>query len=328
MGRKKADPETKTYEGDYLPASFILDTPKKVISVSPAVDMILSGGWPEGTIGILESVPKIGKTTLALTVAARAQEQYGKVVVYVNAENRLSQKNLNGVKGLDISPDKFKIISSQQGSILSTEDNLEKTEQALNEFPGCVVIFDSFSSLSSAEEKTKKYGKGFGGLDSRKLEGEFSRKISPLVLINNSIIIGIAHIGQNIGKPGYSTKVSQALLYQMDIRLSLKRDYPIGDWVSKDKVIGQRIKVNCLTSALGGPGNYCISWLKYGSGFIAAAELLEMAADLDIVERGSTGWYTFKSGKKIQGVEAGSQYLTEEPGLYKEVLQEVKSILS
>ncbi len=237
MGRKKADIETKTYEVDYLSASFILDTPKRVISISPAVDIILSGGWPEGTIGILEAGPKIGKTTLALKIAAKAQQQYDKVVVYVNAENRLSQKNLMGVKELDTSPEKFKIISSQKGSILSTEENLEKTEQALNEFPGCIVIFDSFSSLSSAEEKTKDYGKGYGGIDSRKLEGEFSRKISPIVLINNSIIIGIAHVTPRINGPGSSTKISQALLYQMDIRLSLKKVWPQGDWTVADKVI-------------------------------------------------------------------------------------------
>src|SRR5579859_8042274 len=223
MSKKK---DTEKYEGDYLPASFILDHPKNTISVSPAIDIILAGGWQEGTVGILESAPKVGKTTLALKIAARAQQQYDRVVVYVNVENRLSIKNLKGVAGLDLSEDKFKIISSQKGETLSTEQFLEKTEQAINEFPGCFIIFDSFSALSSADEKTKNYGEGYGGMDSRKLEGQFARRISPKILVNACTIVGIAHRMQNIGSKGTSAKVSEALLYQHDTRLFLKKDYP------------------------------------------------------------------------------------------------------
>lgn len=326
MGRTKKDAAEK-YEGDYLPASFILDNPKNTISVSPALDIILAGGWQEGTIGILESAPKVGKTTLALKIASKAQQQFDRVVIYVSAESRLSIKNLKGVPGLDLSDSKFKIISSKKGDILSTEQFLERTEQAINEFPGCFVIFDSFSSLSSADEKTNKYGEGYGGMDSRKLEGQFARRVAPLILTNDGTLIGIAHRKVNIGSKGTSAKISEALLYHHDIRLLLKKDFPNGNWLSGNKLIGQKINIECLTSALGAPGGKCNSWLKFGEGFVDAAEVAELACDLSLINKSGSWYHLEKYNQKAQGFDDLCQLVAKDVTIYSELLEEIKSVL-
>ncbi len=314
-------------KGDYLDASFILDKPKKITTISPAVDIMLYGGWPDSTIGVLESKPKIGKTTLALKIGAKAQQQHGKIVVYVSVENRLSIKNLMGVRGLDISADKFKIIASQQDDILSTEDILEKAEKALIDFPGCIMIFDSFSSLSSKAEKSKGYGEGYGGIDSRKLEGEFARRISPIIQVNGSSVIGIAHMTPSMTGRGSNIKISQAMLYQMDILLSLKRAFPDGDWKQGEKIIGQKISMYCETSALGPPGGEANGYLRYGTGFSDEAEIAELAIDLKIIEKGGA-WYSYVPQEiKAQGFTNLVDSLEAKPEACVELLGKIKEVL-
>lgn len=326
--RKNTEETTVTTNNDYLDASYILNTDKKVVSVSPALDLILSGGIPESTLAVFKSKPKVGKTTLALKIAAKGQQQYGKKVIYINVESRLSKKNLLGVKGLDISPEMFKLISSEKGKILSAEQIFEKTEQALNDFPESIFIFDSFSSLSSAAEKTKAYGEGFGNISVRKMEGEFARRVGPIVMVNNSIVLGIAHVAPNINTMGQSTSIGQKTLYQMDLELSLKKVYPQGDWMMGDKLIGQKIQVECLTSALGAPGGECVCWLKYGEGYSDEAELANMAVDLSIIEKNGTWLVVEKFDVKAQGISKITELLGERRDVYDYLLKRVKEVMS
>ncbi len=316
----------KTKDDGYLSASYILDNKKETLSISPGLDLITNGGIPQGTLVILESPPKVGKTTLALKIATKAQQQWGAIVVYISVEHRLSIKNLKGIPGLDLSTEKFKLVSSTPDNILSTEQILERGEKALIDFPNCLAIVDSFSSLSSAKEKTGGYGTGYGGLDSRKLEGEFCRRISPILLTNDNIVVGIAHVTPNISSVGSSVKISRAMLYQLDVRLSLKKAYPGGDWMSGDKLIGQKVAIECLTSALGGPGLSYNAWLKYGEGFLDEAEIAEMASDLEIINKKGAGWYEVGE-EKVQGFINLCELLKNNKALYKDIFQKVKGSL-
>jgi recombination protein RecA len=331
MGRPRKNVEetaSADSNSEYLDASFILDNPKKIISVSPALDIVLSGGIPESTVAIFKADPKIGKTTLALKVAAKGQKQFGKKVIYINVENRLSKKNLEGVKGLDISPEMFKIISSEKGNILSAEQILEKTEKALIDFPESIFIFDSFSSLSGAAEKTNKYGEGYGNLDVRKMEGTFARRTSPIVMVNNSIILGIAHVSPNISMPGKSTSIGKKTVYAMDLELSLKKVYPQGDWTAGDRLVGQKIQIDCLTSALGPPGQSCVCWLKYGEGYSDEAELAQLAIDLSLIEKKGAGWMEIeKFGLKAQGMDNMVTLLEQRSDVFDYLNDQVKEMV-
>lgn len=312
---------------EYLTADYILDSSKNIINVSPALDLALSGGVPESVIAILSAPAKVGKTSLALKIAAKGQKQYGKTVIYVSVENRLSQKNLQGTKGLDLSPDRFKIIGSTKGSILSCEQILEKTERALSTFPGSVLIFDSFSALSSSAERTGKYGEGFGNVSARKMEGEFARRISPIVQVNDNIVIGIAHVTPNLNMPGNSVKISKAIMYQMDINLSMKKCYPQGDWTSGDRVVGQKVNVDVLTSALGAPGMSCTCFLKYGFGYSDEAEVASLAQDLSLVEKNGTWLSIPKFEVKAQGMDQLITLLEERQDIFSYLNDQIKEIM-
>jgi len=58
-----------------LSGNAIVDKQSIVIPVSPALDMILGGGIPEGSFVVFTGQPKCGKTTSALTFSATAQNE-------------------------------------------------------------------------------------------------------------------------------------------------------------------------------------------------------------------------------------------------------------
>lgn len=329
MAKKKESQESNIVE-EYLSASYILDKEQEIVKISPALDLILGGGIPSGTVTIISGLPKVGKTSMAMKILAKAQQQFGKIGVYVAVEGRHAGlvKNIKGTPGLDHSDDMFKIIASQKGAILSTENFFEKAEKCLDQYPGCCMIFDSFSDLSSSKEKLENYGDGYG-VESRKLESAFSRRIAQSLAVNNSMLIGIAHLSQSLSMPGSTVKISRSMLHKLDVNLSLKKAYPNGDWIQSDRLIGQKVKTTCVTSALAGPGGECNLWLRYGQNFVDQAELAEMATDLSIISKAGAGWYSLpeKYNVKLQGFEKLTQFLIDNPLIYEEILTEVKGLL-
>ena len=55
-------------------ASALMDRESVIIPISPALDMVLGGGVPEGSFVVLTGQPKCGKTTTSLDFAATAQK--------------------------------------------------------------------------------------------------------------------------------------------------------------------------------------------------------------------------------------------------------------
>ncbi len=319
-------PKKKKKSDIYLSADYILDRPDVYVPSFPALDVALGGGFPEGTIAILVSQPKLGKTTLGMQILANAQAM-GKVAGIVNVESRLKKINLNGVKGLDLSPDKLKLITSQEGDILSAETALSRAEQFLHDFPGGVLLIDSFSSLVSGADLTNEYTDQTMGGSSR-LQAKFVKRNASVIDVNRSIVIGVVHFAPNFSPYGGPTEnVTQKMQYGHDIKLKGGKDQPF-EWLNeKGDLIGQRVKWEVLTSALATRGETCTGWLKFGHGYSNEMSIIEVASDLGVLEKGGAGWYTMPSGEKVQGTENVFKLLMEQPELYKEIENKVKGIL-
>lgn len=324
MAKKK---ETET-ESIYLSADYIMDRNKEVISASPALDIVLSGGVPESSVVIITGEEKLGKTSLALKIMANAQK-LGRVGVLVNIEHRLKKMNLTGTKGLDCSPEKFKLITSSEGHILGAEKILEYSEKALNDFPGCVLILDSLSALSSDSQNTGQYGEGYA-LKARKLEAEFFKRIPAVLSINGNIIIGISHVAVNIGGYGKSDRMSGYTQYAQDIKLRISKPFkePKFEWMSGETRVGHRVKWEVLNSALGSPGGSCTGYIRYGTGIDEVAEVLDLAIQLDVIEKGGP-WYKLPGVEdKINGFDAVYEYLRSNPQVNEVVHAKVKELIS
>lgn len=110
----KEDVKKKFGDDIMRSATSVVDRESVVIPVSPALDLVLNGGIPEGSFVIFTGQPKCGKTTTSLDFAATAQkdEYQGdskkpRHVYYLNIEGRLKKRDLEGIPHLNL--DRFEI---------------------------------------------------------------------------------------------------------------------------------------------------------------------------------------------------------------------------
>jgi recombination protein RecA len=317
-----------------LKANSIIDQKTMTIPVSPSLDIILNGGIPEGSFVVLTGQPKCGKTTTSLDVAATAQkEEYAlkdiRNVYYLNIEGRLKKRDLEGIPGLNL--DKFNIIGSQTGKILHAEEYLQIAERIINEDPGSVMIIDSYSALCTEAEITSDMDK-MQRADGAKLLAKFCRKVANVIPVNKNIVIGITHL---MGNPtGYGAefkeKSGQAIAYQTDVKIRAKSFKP---WLigTDNTQIGQEVEWQTLCSALGPPGGNIKSYIRYGIGIDKATELISLAVDIGLINKGGA-WYTLSfmgdgEKNKFQGTEKVRSYLLENPEIYNSLYAEVKNTM-
>jgi recombination protein RecA len=305
-----------------------------IIPVSPAIDMALQGGVPEGSFVILTGQPKCGKTTTSLSIAATAQEekyignlQKPRHVYYLNIEGRLKKRDIEGIVGLDL--ERFTLIGSAQGKILHAEEYLQIAEQIINQEPGSIVIIDSYSALCTEAEITSDMNK-MQRADGAKLLAKFCRKVANVIPVNKNIVIGITHL---MGNPtGYGAefkeKSGQAIAYQTDIKLRAKKFSP---WLlgKENTQIGQEVEWQVICSALGPPGATTTSYIRYGEGIDKHMELFNLAVDIGLINKGGA-WYTFttlEDSPKFQGAEKVREFLISNKEVYASLQEEINKAL-
>jgi recombination protein RecA len=305
-----------------------------IIPVSPAIDMALQGGVPEGSFVILTGQPKCGKTTTSLSIAATAQEekyignlQKPRHVYYLNIEGRLKKRDIEGIVGLDL--ERFTLIGSAQGKILHAEEYLQIAEQIINQEPGSIVIIDSYSALCTEAEITSDMNK-MQRADGAKLLAKFCRKVANVIPVNKNIVIGITHL---MGNPtGYGAefkeKSGQAIAYQTDIKLRAKKFSP---WLlgKENTQIGQEVEWQVICSALGPPGATTTSYIRYGEGIDKHMELFNLAVDIGLIKKGGA-WYTFttlEDSPKFQGAEKVREFLISNKEVYASLQEEINKAL-
>jgi len=315
-------------------AQYIFDKKSVVIPISPALDSI-TGGMVEGGWLTLTGQPKCAKTTTALYFAATAQDpKYGgeccpkgREVYFYAIEGRLKERDLAGIPHLN--RDRFHIVQSTPGHILSAADYLEIADQFINEKPGSIHIIDSYSALCTEAEKTGTMA-DMQRADGAKALAKFCRKVCNVVPVNNCIVVGITHI---MGNPGmgnslWKEKSGQAIAYQVDVKLKCLYHKP---WLAytEGPQIGQEGVWQCLNTATYiPPGQQTTSFVRYGIGIDVAKEVFTMGVDLGIIEQGGA-WYTFPmfDGQKAQGAEKACELIRNIPNGVEAIYSKIREML-
>lgn len=333
MGLKE---DVKKKFGDEImrSATAVVDKESITIPVSPALDIVLNGGIPEGSFVVFTGQPKCGKTTTSLDFAATAQKpeykgdlKKDRHVYYLNIEGRLKKRDLEGIPNLDL--DRFQVIGSQQGKILHAEEYLQIAERIINEEPGSILIIDSYSALCTEAEITSSMDK-MQRADGAKLLAKFCRKVANVIPVNKNIVIGITHL---MGNPGYGNvewkeKSGQAIAYQTDVKLRAKM-FKAWTGSADGPQIGQEVDWTVLCSSLGPPGGNIKSYIRYGEGVDKAMELVTLCVDLGIIAKGGA-WYTLSSVKdkpKFQGTEKLRQFVVDNPKVYTQLFKELQDTM-
>ena len=331
-------------ENVMVDASAILAEDYQVIPCDFSLDLAFGGGIPEGSWANFTGPPKMGKTTTILSFAANAQKpEWGsRPVVLLDAEARFKQKNINYIHGLDISPDKFRVIHNTEDKILSSQDYLKIGTMILKDVPKVILIIDSWSAL--CDEKVFAEGIGTETRSSGyKNVAQFVGINAGVVRVNKSIVLGVTHQIANTSGYGSPTseKVANALKYQVDTKVKIKSTEPLMVGGKTGRRIGTKINWIVEVSPFGVPGTECSSYLRYGYGLDSVYAMMDYGESIGLITK-SGAWYLFdflekrvdKWNKetmkqyKAMGAENAYQLLASHPDWCKWLGDDIKQYLA
>jgi recombination protein RecA len=320
----------------------LIEQPRVTIPVSPAFDLGNGDGVLEGSVSCFAGRSGCGKTTLALQIMGNAQQPEFDVVVnkitqprktvYIDAEDRLKKMNLQGIYNLD--PKRVEVIQSTKNKQLAAEEILEILSHIFRdeEYYGAVVILDSVSALCPLNELV---GEISGSIRSQgpKIMANFLRKNSGAILGNRIILITINHLITNTSGYGETLVIDGGvkLEFRSDIRLVAKGKPK--KWESEGTLIGQTVQWDCLKASGTNSGNEIMSWFRYGHGIDSVQELITLAVDLAVIDKGGA-WYSFTKTDgevvKFQGQDKLYKYMMDPANLaeFELVKKKLKEIIT
>ncbi len=325
MARLKGEFDENFGKGVFRTGQDILNRKQTILKWTPALDLILGGGIPTGCFISVSGKAKLGKSTYLLYLAAKAQKQ-GIPCFYFDIEGRLKNMNLTGIKGLELTEDKFRVIKSTAECVLSTQGFLKIAETVLKTYPRCMIILDSMSCLTDEKEMEGGLGTQTRGHNNQVI-GQFISLVGQLVNPMDSIVAGVNHMIANTSGFGASTveKTATRWVYQADVQLRLLSAKELRKGGEGSEVIGQTVTIKCNTSALGKPFGVCESKLRFGYGPDELAEIIELGVSCGLIGKAgawlklefmlneSTEFDSLDNCPKAQGVEKLWELLNEKP---------------
>ena len=117
-----------------------------------------------------------------------------------------------------------------------------------------------------------------------------------------------------------TTTGGNALKFYASVRMDVRR---IETLKSAGEVIGNRARVKIIKNKVAPPFREAEFEIMYGRGISAEGDLLDLAADLDIINK-SGAWYAYNGEKIGQGRENAKNYLIEHPEIMEEVDRKVR----
>ena len=280
-----------------------------------ALDVALGiGGVPRGRIIEIYGPESSGKTTLSLEICAEAQAMGG-VVAFIDAEHALDPGYAARI-GVDI--DEVLISQPDTG-----EQALEICDMLVRSGAIDVVVIDSVAALVPRAEIEGEIGDTTVGLQARlmsqalrKLAGSLSKSKTTCIFINQLR----EKIGIMFGNPE-TTPGGRALKFFSSVRMDIRR---IDSIKQGTEVIGSRVRVKVVKNKVAAPFKQAEFDIMYGTGISKEGSILDMAVDLDIVNK-SGAWFTYETERLGQGREAAKAFLASNPDLRDEIDNKVRA---
>jgi recombination protein RecA len=287
------------------------DTHIKVIpSGSISLDHALGvGGYPKGRVIEIYGPESSGKTTFALHAIASAQKEGG-FAAFIDAEHALDPTYAKAL-GVDID----NLILSQPDS---GEQALEIAESLIRSGSIDVLVVDSVAALVPEAELNGDMGDNHVGLHAR-LMSQAMRKLAGIIDKTNCVAIFINQIREKVGvmfgNPETTTG-GRALKFYSSVRLEIRKGEAIKDGTD---IIGNVTNIKVVKNKVAPPFKTCSVDIIYGKGISHTGEIVDMATDLDIIEK-SGAWYSYNGDKIGQGRDKTKQYLEAN----KEICDEIE----
>lgn len=283
-------------------------------SGSLALDVALGvGGYPRGRIVEVYGPESSGKTTVALHAIAEVQKNGG-TAAFIDAEHALDPQY---AQNLGVNIDELLLSQPDTG-----EQGLEIADALVSSGAVDIVVIDSVAALVPRAEIDGEMGDTHVGLQAR-LMSQALRKLSGSINKTKTIAIFINQIREKVGvmfgNPE-TTPGGRALKFYATIRLEVRRAEQLK---SGTDIIGNRTKIKVVKNKVAPPFRIAEVDIMYGEGISQVGELLDMAAEMDIIDK-SGAWYSYKGDRIGQGRENVKAYMKEHPEMVAEVSTRVR----
>jgi recombination protein RecA len=280
---------------------------------SLSLDLALGiGGIPKGRVIEIYGPESSGKTTLALTSIAECQKQGG-TAAFIDAEHAL---DVEYARKLGVDVDNMLISQPDTG-----EQALEIVDMLIKSSAVDILVIDSVAALVPRAELEGDMGDAQMGAQARlmsqalrKLTGSISKSKSTVIFINQVRM----KIGVMFGNPETTTG-GNALKFYASVRMDVRR---IAAIKNGDDVVGNRTRVKVVKNKVSPPFKEVEFDILYGKGICKEGDLLDLAANLNIIEKSGT-WYSYAGERMGQGRDAARDYLKENPKFLKEIREKV-----
>lgn len=271
------------------------------------------GGYPRGRIIEIYGPESSGKTTVALHAVAEVQKRGG-TAAYIDAENAMDPAYAEAL-GVDIDS----LILSQPNT---GEEGLQIADTLISSGAIDIVVVDSVAALVPRAEIEGEMGDSHIGLQAR-LMSQALRKLSGTINKTKTIAIFINQIREKVGVMFGSPETTpggRALKFYSTVRLEVRRGEQIKE---SGSAIGNRTKIKIVKNKVAPPFKVAEVDIMYGEGISQEGELVDLAAELDIINK-SGSWYSYGEDRIGQGRENAKQFLRENPEIRETIDGQVR----
>ncbi|MHC5269329.1 recombinase RecA [Enterococcus sp. LJL98] len=285
-----------------------------VPSGSLALDVALGvGGYPRGRIVEVYGPESSGKTTVALHAVAEVQKNGG-TAAFIDAEHALDPQY---AEKLGVNIDELLLSQPDTG-----EQGLEIADALVSSGAVDILVIDSVAALVPRAEIDGEMGDAHVGLQAR-LMSQALRKLSGTINKTKTIALFINQIREKVGVMFGNPEITpggRALKFYATIRLEVRRAEQLK---SGTDIIGNRTKIKIVKNKVAPPFKIAEVDIMYGEGISQVGELLDMAAEKDIIDK-SGAWYSYKGDRIGQGRENVKNHMLAHPEMIAEVLTRVR----
>ena len=288
-----------------------------ISSGSIALDAALGvGGYPRGRIVEIYGPESSGKTTFALHAIAEAQK-LGGYAAFIDAEHALDPTY---AKALGVDIDNLILSQPDDG-----EQALEIVEALVRSNALDIIVVDSVAALVPKAEIEGDMGASHVGLQAR-LMSQAMRKLTGIIAKTKVVAIFINQIREKVGvlfgNPE-TTSGGRALKFSATIRLDIRR---VDQIKVGTEAVGNTTRARVVKNKVAPPFRTADVDLIYGKGISREGEILDMAVEMDIVEK-SGAWFSYKGERLGQGRENIKELFRQKPELASEIEVQIREKL-
>ncbi len=272
------------------------------------------GGLPKGRIVEIYGPESSGKTTVALHCVAEAQKQGGNVA-FIDAEHALDPVY---AEKLGVNVADLMVAQPDTG-----EQGLEIAEMLARSGAIDVLVVDSVAALVPKAEIEGEMGDSHVGLHAR-LMSQALRKLAGVISKSNTVAIFINQLREKVGVMYGNPEVTtggRALKFYASVRMEIRKQEFIKNGTDN---VGVRTKAKIVKNKVAPPFKEAEFDIMYGEGISQGGCILDVAADMDIVQK-SGAWYNYGEMRLGQGRENAKKYLQDTPELLAEIEEKVRA---